>query len=125
MNATAPLISTRRQNMRALERANEVRMARAALKRKVALGEVDVAQVILFCPWEARSMAVSKLLMSQRRWGISRCRNTLALLPISERKTLESMTDRQRHVLAALLTAVDGPRLRQSPKPIESAAQGA
>jgi hypothetical protein len=94
--------------MRALERANEVRVARAALKRKVALGEIEVAQVILFCPWEARSMAVGKLLISQSRWGASRCRKTLDLLPISERKSLESMTERQRHVLAALLTPPDG-----------------
>jgi hypothetical protein len=104
MNATAAGAPACPQNIRALERANEVRVARAALKRKVALGEIDVAEVILCCPWEARSMAVSELLTSQRRWGTSRCRKMLALLPISERKSLESMTDRQRHLLAALLT---------------------
>ena len=59
-------------------------------------------------------MAVGKLMMSQHRWGMSRCRKTLALLPISERKSLESMTDRQRHLLAALLTPPDGPRLMPS-----------
>ena len=41
--------------MRALERANQVRLARAELKRRVADGEVDVAEVILDCPWEARA----------------------------------------------------------------------
>ena len=46
------------QYMRALQRANAVRLARAELKRRVAFGEVDVAQVILDCPWEARTMAV-------------------------------------------------------------------
>jgi hypothetical protein len=118
MNATAAVGPTRTQNMRALERANKVRVARAALKHGVALGEIDVAEVILSCPWETRSMRVAELLMSQRRWGISRCNKTLALLPISEHKSLESMTDRQRHVLAALLMAPEGTAAHA--KPIDS-----
>jgi hypothetical protein len=89
--------------MRALERANKVRLARAELKRSVAIGEVDVAEVILRCPWEAESMAVADLLMSQRRWGQTRCRKFLAQIPMSEKKTVGSMTDRQRNTLAALL----------------------
>jgi hypothetical protein len=91
--------------MRALERANQVRLARAELKRRVASGEIDVAEVILECPWEAQSMAVADLLMSQRRWGQTRCRKFLAQLPMSEQKTVGSMTERQRRTLAAMLTA--------------------
>jgi hypothetical protein len=90
--------------MRALERANEVRLARADLKRRVATGEVTVAEVILECPWEAASMAVADLLMSQRRWGQTRCRKFLAQIPMSEKKTIGSMTERQRRTLAAMLT---------------------
>jgi hypothetical protein len=92
--------------MRALERANQVRLARACLKRRIALGEICVAAVILECPWEAESMAVADLLMSQRRWGQTRCRKFLAQLAMSEKKTVGSMTDRQRRTLAAMLTAV-------------------
>jgi hypothetical protein len=94
------------QYMRALERANQVRLARASLKRRVALGELGVAAVILDCPWEADSMAVGDLLMSQRRWGQTRCRKFLAQLSMSEKKTIGSMTDRQRRSLAAMLTDV-------------------
>ncbi len=36
--------------MRALERANQVRLARAELKRRVATAEIDVADLILDCP---------------------------------------------------------------------------
>ena len=75
------------------------------MKRLVAAGEVDVAEVILECPWEAQSMAVADLLMSQRRWGQTRCRKFLAQIPMSEKKTIGSMTDRQRRTLAAMLTA--------------------
>ena len=104
MNATATIAPAGPQYMRALERANEVRLARAELKRRVALGETDVATVILECPWEAQSMAVADLLMSQRRWGVTRCRKLLQLIPMSENKTVGSMTDRQRRALAALLS---------------------
>jgi hypothetical protein len=93
------------QYMRALERANKVRLARADLKRGVASGEIDVAEVILGSPWEAESMAVADLLMSQRRWGQTRCRKFLAQIPMSEKKTVGSMTDRQRRTLAAMLTS--------------------
>jgi hypothetical protein len=107
MNATATVAPAGPQYMRALERANEVRLARADLKRRVALGEVEVAEVILECPWEADSMAVADLLTSQRRWGHIRCRKFLSQLPMSEKKTIGSMTERQRRTLAAMLTSAE------------------
>jgi hypothetical protein len=102
MNATAT-IARGPQYMRALERANEVRLARADLKRRVAEGELWAAEVILSCPWEVESMTVADLLMSQRRWGHTRCRKFLAGIPMSETKTIGSMTERQRRTLAAML----------------------
>ncbi len=105
MNATVTIAPTGSQHMRALERANKVRLARAELKRMVAIGELEVAAVILECPWEAHSMAVADLLMSQRRWGQTRCRKFLAQIPMSEKKTVGSMTDRQRRTLAAMLNS--------------------
>jgi hypothetical protein len=89
--------------MRALAQANRVRLARAELKRQVADGEVSVAEIVLECPWEAESMAIADLLMSQHRWGRTRCRRFLGAIPMSETKTVGTMTERQRHALAALL----------------------
>jgi hypothetical protein len=89
--------------MQALERANAVRLARAELKRRVAIGEISAADVILRAPWEAESMTVSDLLTSQRRWGHTRSRKFLQCIPMSENKTVGSMTDRQRHALAQML----------------------
>jgi hypothetical protein len=97
--ATAPAP----QHMRALERANRVRLARAELKRQVAERETSAADVVLGCPWEAESMTIADLLMSQHRWGHTRCRRFLASIPMSETKTIGSMTDRQRHALAGRL----------------------
>ena len=88
--------------------ANKVRLARAELKRQVSTGELSVADVILDCPWEAESMAVADLLMSQRRWGQTRCRKFLAQVPMSEKKTVGSMTERQRQTLADMLSASPG-----------------
>jgi hypothetical protein len=89
--------------MRALAQANRVRLARAELKRQVAEGETTVGDVVLNCPWEAESMAISDLLMSQHRWGRTRCRRFLSSIPMSETKTIGSMTERQRNALAAML----------------------
>lgn len=110
MNATATIAPAGPQYMRALERANKVRLARADLKRRVATGETSVAEIALECPWEAESMTVADLLMSQRRWGISRCRKFLAQIPMSETKTVGTMTDRQRRTLASMLAVRPTPK---------------
>jgi len=89
--------------MRALQQANRVRLARAELKRQVGENEITVAEVVRSVPWEAESMAIAELLMSQHRWGRQRCRRFLAAIPMSETKTIGTMTDRQREALATLL----------------------
>ena len=101
MDATATAPAP--QHMRALARANRVRLARAELKRQVAEAETTVADIVLECPWEAESMAIADLLMSQHRWGRTRCRRFLASIPMSETKTVGSMTERQRRALSARL----------------------
>jgi hypothetical protein len=100
-----PTMSPGPQHLRALERANHVRLARAELKRRIADGELSAADVILTAPWEASSMALSDVLMSQRRWGGTRCRKFLAMFQITETKTVGSLTERQRAALAGQLEA--------------------
>lgn len=100
-----PTTSPGPQHLQALQRANRVRLARAELKRRIADGELSAAEVILSSPWEARSMAIGDVLMSQRRWGGTRCRKFLAMFRITETKTIGSLTERQRRALAAQLDA--------------------
>jgi hypothetical protein len=100
-----PSIVTEPQRLRALERANEVRLARAELKRRIADGQVSAAEVILVLPGAARSWAVGELLTSQRRWGNTRCRKFLQRHHINETKPLGELTERQRRLLAAQLGA--------------------
>jgi hypothetical protein len=98
------------QRLRALERANEIRLARACLKRRIALGEVSAAEVLIECPEEASSWPVGDLLTSQRRWGSTRCRKFLARNQIVETKPIGKLTERQRGVLvAALQERIDPP----------------
>ena len=91
------------QRMRALHLANAVRCDRADLKRRVAAGELNAADVVLSCPSEARTMVVHDLLMAQPLWGQVRSTALLAAIPITEHKTIGSMTERQRLAVAGLL----------------------
>ncbi|HEV2773390.1 MAG TPA: hypothetical protein VGV57_11320 [Thermoleophilaceae bacterium] len=93
------------QQLQALRQANRVRLARAELKRRVAAGTVSAGAVVLGCPWEAASMEIGDLLRSQRRWGAARCRRLLLSVGLSENKQLDTLTDRQREALAAVLEA--------------------
>lgn len=93
------------QRLQALERANEIRLARAELKRRIAYGAISAAEVILEPPFEANSWAVGDLLLSQRRWGSTRCRKFLMRNQISETKPVGALTDRQRRLLADQLSA--------------------
>ena len=97
------------QHMQALQQANAVRLARADLKRRVAEGNLSAADVVLESPWEARSMTIADLLTSQCRWGSTRCRRFLQSVPMSEQKTIGSMTERQRQALARQLRSLTGP----------------
>ena len=49
-------------------------------------------------------MTVAELLLSQRGWGPRRSSQMLRLVSLSERKTLGSLTERQRVMLAAVLS---------------------
>jgi hypothetical protein len=103
MTQTA-LMTPEPQRLRALDRANKIRLARAALKRRVALGEVSAAEIILSCPEAAASWPIGDLLMSQRRWGTTRCRKFLARNHLVETKPVGTLTERQRRVLADSLS---------------------
>jgi hypothetical protein len=112
------------QHMQALQRANLVRLARAEVKRRIAVGELTAAEVVRSNSWEIQTMAVAELLMSQRRWGHTRARRFLAAIPMAETKTIGSMTIRQRDTLAVLLCAVANPGRAALPAG-ERAAQAA
>lgn len=99
------------QCMQALARANQVRLARAALKREISAGRRSVSEVILDSPWEADSMSLSELLCSQRRWGRARSRKLLASAALGEGKKVGTLTERQRRILVVAIEAKLASRL--------------
>ena len=117
MGNSATVSAGQEQHLRALEYANRVRLARARMKRRIGAGELSAAEVILSCPWQAHSMSISDLLMSQKRWGRTRCRRLLVSLGVPENKQVGTLTERQRLALAAVLTAKKAP----SGAPVETA----
>jgi hypothetical protein len=102
------------QHMRALERANLVRLARAELKRSIARGEMSASEVVRNCPWETESMTISELLTSQRRWGRTRARKFLLPLSLNENKPLGTLTSRQRDLLSSELASRGAARRRDT-----------
>lgn len=96
------------QQLQALERAHQVRHARAELKRKIASGEMSVPQVLVACPSHATTMSISDLLMSQKWWGRARSRRLLISIGVPESRPVGQLTERQRTAMASLLTLRTG-----------------
>lgn len=129
--AAAASPAGRPQHLQALDYANQVRLARAQLKREVRAGGVRAADVVRDCPWEAETMTVGELLRSQSRWGRTRTQKFLRLLAVNENRELGRLTLRQREELAAALDAksrlaparaVRTPAVSAAPAQIEVAA---
>ena len=93
------------QHMEALAEANRIRFARADLKRELRRGKVTLAEA--FEHPDVGSMPVFALLCAQWRYREARSRRALrdaaGLLglpvPLSEGKTVGSLTDRQKRAL--------------------------
>jgi hypothetical protein len=105
MTQTATMTQEPQQRMRALERANQVRLKRAELKRQIADGHRSAAEVIIQLPDEAQNWSVGELLKSQRRWGSIRSHKLLAGMHISEKRPIGELTERQRREIAGRLAA--------------------
>jgi hypothetical protein len=101
----APARGVDSQCMQALARANQVRLARAALKREIGAGRRSVIDTVIERPWEVKSMTLSELLRSQRRWGRARARKLLTSIGLSEAKRLGTLTERQVGILVGALQA--------------------
>ena len=89
--------------MAALQRANEVRSARAHLKRELKAGRVQIHGVLLDPPEYLQNAKVSELLLSVPKYGRVKVNGLLTRCRISPSKTLGGLSERQRHELVANL----------------------
>lgn len=92
------------QSMKALASANEVRLARAELRRDVFAGHVKASDVLMDPEaWPVASMPIYKLLTAQHRWGRSRTLRLMRDCGIPETKRIGEATERQRLLLVSYM----------------------
>lgn len=85
------------QSRKALALANEVRLARSAVKHDLFARKITLADALgRSC---VSSMRVFDLVAAQRGWGPARTINRLAGLQIGMTRTVGQMTERQRLAL--------------------------
>jgi hypothetical protein len=91
------------QRLRALQQANEVRSARAQLKKELASGKVELAQILARPPEFAMTAKVRDLLLLLPKIGPVKAGRILAQCRIAHSKTLGGLSERQRSELIDLV----------------------
>jgi hypothetical protein len=94
-NASVPGRS-REQRLRALRLANEIRSARAQLKKDLASGKIELAQILARPPECVRTARVRDVLLALPKIGSVKAGRILADCGIVHSKTLGDLTERQR-----------------------------
>jgi hypothetical protein len=87
---------TREQRLRALRLANEIRSARAKLKKELASGKIEPAQILARPPECVRTARVRDVLLALPKIGPVKAGRILADCGIAHSKTLGGLTERQR-----------------------------
>ena len=96
---------SREQRLVALEQANEVRTARAELKKELASGEIELVQILADLPPCVRTARVRDVLLVLPKIGSVRAARILAHCGIAHSKTLGGLTERQRGELSNFFRA--------------------
>ena len=89
--------------MRSLDCANEIRTARARLKKDLASGHAQIEDVLAQPPLFATTATVSELLLAVPGFGPVRATRALTRCQIPYEKTAAGMSERQRVALITLL----------------------
>jgi hypothetical protein len=93
------------QRLQALRQANEIRIARAQLKRRLAVGSVKITDILAAPPPCTQTQKVDELLLALPKYGPVRVDRLLSNCRISAAKTVAGLSDRQRQELIARLSS--------------------
>lgn len=104
MTATA-VVRSPDQRMAALILANEIRCARARMKRELRAGTVDAVALVAEPPSYLRTMKLEKFLVAIPGLGRVKARRMMNVARISDAKTVGGLSDRQRAELVAQLVS--------------------
>jgi hypothetical protein len=94
---------THEQRMRALGRANEIRSARAKLKRDLKASKVKIEKLLLDPPEYVLSAKVFDMIVAVPKYGRVKANKILTQCRISPSKTIGGLSERQRAELVQLL----------------------
>ena len=89
--------------MRALRRANEIRTARAQLKRDLKAGKVKVEHLLIDPPEYVLSAKAFDMIIAVPKYGRVKANKILSQCRISPSKTIGGLSERQRGELVAFL----------------------
>ena len=91
------------QRMEALKRANEIRSARAQLKRDLKAGRRSIHDLLLEPPEYVETAKVFDMLLAVPKYGRVKVNKVLQLCRISPSKTIGGLSQRQRAELVSML----------------------
>lgn len=91
------------QRMEALQRANEIRTRRAALKRDLKAGRISIYDLLLEPPEYVATAKVMTFLLETPKYGRVKANKVLQLCRISPSKTVGGLSVRQRTELVSML----------------------
>ena len=91
------------QRMNALARANEIRTARASLKRDLKAGRVSIHDLLLEPPEFLETAKVFDMLLAVPKYGRVKANKILVQCRISPSKTIGGLSQRQRTELVSML----------------------
>ena len=89
--------------MEALQRANEIRTKRAALKRDLKAGRENIHTLLLDPPEFLETAKVFDMLLAVPKYGRVKVNKVLQLCRISPSKTIGGLSERQRAELVQFL----------------------
>ena len=90
---------SRERRLRALQQANEIRLARAQFKKEIRSGKLHLAQLLGQPPEHVKTAKVLDLLVLLPRVGPVKARRILGHCRIAHSKTLGGLSSRQRSEL--------------------------
>ncbi len=90
------------QRMEALQRANDVRVRRAQLKRDLKAGRIHIEAILLQPPEFVSTAKVFDMLMAVPKFGRVKAARLLNHCRISQSKTVGGLSERQRTELIEL-----------------------
>jgi hypothetical protein len=94
---------THAQRMRALSRANQIRSARAQLKRDLKAGKMKIEKLLLDPPEYVLSAKAFDMILAVPKYGRVKANRILTQCRISPSKTIGGLSERQRAELVEFL----------------------